>query len=1610
MANLFEQASSIVRKRLQDALGFANQVETNRRNFVGGLGNNIQQGANSYNNFANNTFRTLEDITGAREGVKSALRIGLQNPISQARLKDNNVYAQRTRQLLNTDNPVNIGDVGNVAKFGSNFLGISPLVKSATTLKGLAGIGGTTAFGAGLGSMMNENRLEGAKQGALGTLQSLPQIYGVTRFTNPLINNTASKIASKITSPIGSALARRTTAGLSNIPEGMAINTATGNPKYDLMNAGIDFGTGFLTGGADAPRNLTKQELEIDIRRQKNQEINKQIEKLMASGKSENHPAVKAFRKEYKNNILKIQKLSSSAMNIYAGESATGFKNAENKFTNLTDKKTRFEIDDSKAKIKNTNMFNSEDKLKNLYTEARPLTDKWWSGKTTPEEVARLDKLSNEINKLENNVKSGSNLMLKDILDHKELFKQYPETQDIKVKLSTLESLQGRGNFSPETNTISINKDLLKNDPEQAKSVILHEIQHNIQTKEGFANGGNPSMFDPRESLSESLSPNRLDPFQKYRNLAGEVEARDVQARVNLNSKQRRQVLPYSSENIPLKDQIVRFDNNVSNSIDAVKGKQKEFYINIYDTKGNSTFSKVEGKKIDLGNKNIEAFLHKNPNGGWGVSEIQSGMSLTGREGKRTQKEAIDAAKTALNDYKGDVRELIKKATDTYGYSPSYKQPVVNTNNVMQKEVLGNAQVMKTQLPIENKLMKQNQELQTPISTQINDGQYVPDPLPKDIPEPDFLKENPDLGVKIKQPSPAPEYQTTENAQMQGDIINAGNEIFKSLPDDIKLRTQDWINARNTAKNIEGYQAKLPFRKFNDGGLNTIIDFQTNSNKPEYAEIKSYFDNKYNQLSEAGVDLGYEKDYLPQLWANSKQEVEKVFNGKRLSMKPSFTLEKVIEDYKTGIKAGLVPKFSTISDLVSWYESYANKALADKAYFTDMLSSGSVMPSSKAPSNWAQINNFPKYVSKFGDREYQGSYSAPEPLAKIINNYLGQGSEFLQNIAKGTSRTKQITLTGGIPKTGINAHGLNILARNTLAEKNPIMGFIRATYYILNPNAAEKSLQNDLKDANFFSRRGLTISAEDSEFVRVENKSANKIIGAGQTAYAWQENLLANPLFKKVIPALKVNSAKQIYNDLIKSGLNEDQAGRKASEIVNNIYGGINTEQMFRNRDFQNALRIIFLAPDWAETNLRLGGNIIKSFTKDIANPQFKAYRRIGANLMASYIGFNILNKVMSGHYAFENGDGQAFNLDTGSYTEDGKKRYVRVYGTAADFARLPYDIVSGLARGDVTNVAKTVSNRLSTPIASTVRIVANTDYLGRPLYGKDKYGNPIPLQQQAGNIGNEVLGVTGFPNYLRAPVDVATGRQNLEQGVVNALELPIRYKGGAYTDKQKEAVQTMKNEGKTGQNIFDLMQGTKGINLSDAEKEEGELNTYEKGIVKAELIKDNLSFKKVGNRVYFIDGDSLKSVSTDVNVVKPRFTNSAILNKKILSKYQSELTSKMNDIVKLEELKVITTEEADALLNQLTALHTLAGKYNKSTGKKSGRKGKIPNVKKNYKSAKVKAPTLKTKATAKLKLPKINSSYVLNNLPQSQLKAIKPIVAKMPLKIDPRILRNAKV
>lgn len=190
---------------------------------------------------------------------------------------------------------------------------------------------------------------------------------------------------------------------------------------------------------------------------------------------------------------------------------------------------------------------------------------------------------------------------LSDVIDAPELFKAYPQLKDMRIETDAImNDMPSHGEYDSKTNTITIHADELK----YMNGILNHEIQHAIQDIEGFAKGGSPRLvrgevkkrFDEvtkqikqlraegKEDEAKALieknrglynAYTKNDDYNSYKSLAGEVEARNVQERLNMTPEERRKSLAESTEDVARKDQIFLGVGDVSFSLrDMADGKE----------------------------------------------------------------------------------------------------------------------------------------------------------------------------------------------------------------------------------------------------------------------------------------------------------------------------------------------------------------------------------------------------------------------------------------------------------------------------------------------------------------------------------------------------------------------------------------------------------------------------------------------------------------------------------------------------------------------------------------------------------------------------------------------------------------------------------------------------------------------------------------------------------------------------------------------------------------------------------------------------------------------------------------------------------------------------
>lgn len=805
---------------------------------------------------------------------------------------------------------------------------------------------------------------------------------------------------------------------------------------------------------------------------------------------------------------------------------------------------------------------------------------------------------------------------------------------------------------------------------------------------------------------------------------------------------------------------------------------------------------------------------------------------------------------------------------------------------------------------------------------------------------------------------------------------------------------QDWVNSQR-ARFTEGMVKAKDFQELDPKGVQGIYDVQAGVKTPFTDKLRAYFDTTREKvMKETGVDIGYKKNYLPQLWQNSNEEIQRVF-GTSLNKKAPFSLHALIQDYQTGVEAGLTPRVSKVSDLVSWYESAANKAIADKKFFDFLGSEGLISSHAKAPHDWVTLtpDRFPKIAIKTDEGVYTGIYKAPPELGKMINNYLeAPRFESLRKIADFASTSKNRLLSFGIPTTAINAHGFNILARNMFAAlgRGDIGQVLTGVKYMLHPQSAAAYLEKSLTKAPEAIHNGLTLST--SEYQSVFEKPVGGIVS--KVGQAWNQ-AFEKPLFDKMIPALKLQNYQDVKAGFIKSGMGEKEAGKAAAKFTNDVYGGINWQELGESRDWQNLMRAIILAPDWFRSTVRLAKQIPTSFVK-ITSPEMKTYRQFAAGFLAAYAGANIINKQLSGHWMFQNEAGHTFEIETG-YTKEGQKRYIRPFGTGADFARLPSDVAASIAQGNFSSIPRIIGNRLSTLVGPVIHSAGDTNYAGQPLgiSGKTKYGQQMTPAQRVAGIGGELSTLVGVPSFLQQGVRFATGSQGGEQTLTQGLELPFRYSGGFISSGDKPISQTL---GYTGKEQYDLAKTLKD-QAPFSKKQTAAIQVGGKGILD-QYISKRASDKQISNvkkqaeagdmtpkgtliPITTKDG-SVKVIDTSFQPTPLTLTGATELDKKAVSRFNTEVSQKANDIYDLYLAGKLTQDEANT---QLSALKDLKAQY--AAPKKSAKLSVKKITAKKFKLSLPKQSNIQTIKIAAPPKPKLTKSKNI------KITAGKPITFK---------------
>jgi hypothetical protein len=382
--------------------------------------------------------------------------------------------------------------------------------------------------------------------------------------------------------------------------------------------------------------------------------------------------------------------------------------------------------------------------------------------------------------------------------------------------------------------------------------------------------------------------------------------------------------------------------------------------------------------------------------------------------------------------------------------------------------------------------------------------------------------------------------------------------------------------------------------------------------------------------------------------------------------------------------------------------------------------------------------------------------------------------DLLTRLANLGSKTTRTVLGTHIPGTAISFHGFNEVVRNTLfgSDYNPLSAASRgvdALHMLVRPGKAAEFL--DLNKDN------LAKAMQDGKLTAQINDVNTASMFKGSNPVSRTLNYLTDPkpLFQQVIPALKLKAYTKLVAEMQGKGVPYKYAALRAGEATNNIFGGLNLEQLQRSPITQKLFRATALAPDWLETNARLGQGIAKSIGR-LSDPELKAYRVGAANFLGSYIIGNIINAINNnGKFSFQNDPGHELDIASGKDSA-GRVRYLRPYGTSMDMVRIPLAIAHSAVNGNLGESFNMLRSRASEPLQFATDLMTNSDWKGDPIYDKNKYGKPLNYTQQTANFANDAVGHFA-PTGIDSGLNYYQGKISPEEFASRVLQLPLGYK-----------------------------------------------------------------------------------------------------------------------------------------------------------------------------------------------------------------------------------------
>lgn len=453
-------------------------------------------------------------------------------------------------------------------------------------------------------------------------------------------------------------------------------------------------------------------------------------------------------------------------------------------------------------------------------------------------------------------------------------------------------------------------------------------------------------------------------------------------------------------------------------------------------------------------------------------------------------------------------------------------------------------------------------------------------------------------------------------------------------------------------------------------------------------KVGKYYDESFQFLKDHGSDTTYIEDYVTQLWNIPEGRKSEVIN--HFTTNNPFTKKRVIPTLEEGIKLGLTPKTTNISEMLRIYDQTKfkvayNMRFADELKnLVDETGNKLILPAGKAPQDWVKFDHPALRRTIFKGKSGEKILLSEAPVKvhpeiaeemKIIFDqpFSGRAVNAIETV---NAFTKKSMLSG------------SLFHHVALTESAFASGVGKKALALWNPFKIYKALKH--KDYEIFNRmplakdaidHGISLGAlsdiqigkVDKAFKSLESslKSvpiAGKLAkGARKTNELWDRSL-----WDYYHNTLKLEAYEsQVASELKRSGATDPKQIKAIKEqiagFVNDSFGGQQWEQskVFGQPKMRQIMQWALLAPDWTVSTLKQAAAPVTGLIKGnpaqaVAGTKFWLKAAVYNTLIAQAANYSTTKRITGeGKFTWENDPGHELNIFAG-FNADGTKRYVR--------------------------------------------------------------------------------------------------------------------------------------------------------------------------------------------------------------------------------------------------------------------------------------------------------------------------------------------------------------